>query len=89
MADDEQKFISLSYIKGTSEKLKRIFAIHKIRCSFYSKATLRKHFYNYIKKATLYTRFLAKIAILLKQEDLSKLEQMSMCKRMMVFGSYW
>ena len=26
VADDEQKFISLLYIKGTSETLKRIFA---------------------------------------------------------------
>ena len=40
-ADNEQKFISLPYIKGTSETLKRIFATHK--CSFYSKETLRKH----------------------------------------------
>ena len=39
-ADDEQKFI----IKGTSETLKCIFATHKIKCSFYFKETLRKHF---------------------------------------------
>ena len=39
-ADDEQKFISLPYIKGTSETLKRIFATYKIKCSFYSKETL-------------------------------------------------
>ena len=42
-ADNEQKFISLPYIKGTSETLKRIFATHKIKCSFNSKETLRKH----------------------------------------------
>ena len=32
-ADNEQKFISLPYIKGTSETLKRIFATHKIKSS--------------------------------------------------------
>ena len=42
-ADDEQKFISLPYIKGTSETLKCMFATHKIKCSFYFKETLRKH----------------------------------------------
>ena len=42
-ADDEQKFISLPYIKGTSKTLKRIFATHKIKCPFYSKETPRKH----------------------------------------------
>ena len=43
MADNEQKFISLPYIKGTSETLKPIFATHKIKCSFSSKKTLPKH----------------------------------------------
>ena len=33
-ADDEQKFISLPSIKGTSGTLKRIYATHKIKCSF-------------------------------------------------------
>ena len=42
-ADDGQKFISLPYIKGTSETLKCMFATHKIKCSFYFKETLRKH----------------------------------------------
>ena len=90
-ADDEQKFISLPYIKGTSEILKRIFATHKIKCSFYSKETLRKHLskpkdlVELDKKATLYTKFLAKIAmfsILVKQKYLSKLEQTSIKKQL-------
>ena len=34
---------SLPYIKGTNETLKRIFATHKIKRSFYSKETLQKH----------------------------------------------
>ena len=34
--DDEQKFISLPYIKGKSETLKSIFATHKIKSSFNS-----------------------------------------------------
>ena len=85
MADNEQKFISLPYIKGTSETLKPIFATHKIKCSFFSKKTLWKHLskpkdlVGLDKKATLYTKFLAKIAmfpILVKQKDRSKLEQM-------------
>ena len=35
--------MSLPYIKGTSETPKRIFATHKIKCSFYPNETLRKH----------------------------------------------
>ena len=42
-ADTEpRKFISLPYIPGTSETLKRVFSSHKINCAFYSKETLRK-----------------------------------------------
>ena len=65
-ADDEQNFISLPYIKGTSETLKRIFATHKIKCSFYSKELFgnifqdQKILQNQIKRATLLTKFLAK-----------------------------
>jgi len=43
-ADTEpSKFISLPYIPGTSETLRRIFSNHKIKCAFYSKDTLRKN----------------------------------------------
>ena len=43
-ADTEpSKYISLPYIPGTSETLRRIFSTHKIKCAFYSKDTLRKH----------------------------------------------
>ena len=43
-ADTEPtKFLSLPYIPGTSESLRRILASHKIKCAFYSKNTLRKH----------------------------------------------
>ena len=41
-ADTEPtKFLSLPYIPGTSESLRRILASHKIKCAFYSKN--RKH----------------------------------------------
>ena len=39
-ADDEQNFISLPYIKGTSKTLKRIFATHKI-CLLYTSPSPR------------------------------------------------
>ena len=33
--------INLSYVKGTSEQLKRIFNDHNINCTFYTTTTLR------------------------------------------------
>ena len=75
-ADDEQKFISLPYIKGTSETLKRIYLQHT-RSSVHF--TLKKLFRNIFQNQKI-LKFLAKIAmlpILVKQKDPSKLEQMS------------
>ena len=40
--DEHVGFINLPYIAGTSETLRRIFAKHKIRSTFYSSETLRK-----------------------------------------------
>ena len=36
--------IDLPYVKGTSEKLMRIFISHEIRSTFYTENTLRKLF---------------------------------------------
>ena len=35
--------INLPYIQGTSEKLRRILKSHKMRSTFYTESTLRKH----------------------------------------------
>ena len=40
---DTQKYISIPYIPGTSETLRRIFSKHNIKCTFYSNNTLRKY----------------------------------------------
>ena len=36
--------ISLSYVEGTSEKLRRILRSHKVRPTLYTESTLRKLF---------------------------------------------
>ena len=37
------KYLSIPYIPGTSETLRRIFSKHNIKCSFYSNDTLRRY----------------------------------------------
>ena len=40
---DTQKYISIPYIPGTSETLRRIFSKHNIECTFHSNNILRKY----------------------------------------------
>ena len=39
---EPKKYISLPYVPGTSELLRRIFSTHNIKCSFHSPTTLRR-----------------------------------------------
>ena len=40
---EQTRYISIPYIAGTSETLRRVFASHNIKCAFYSNDTLRKY----------------------------------------------
>ena len=43
LGPEPRKYISLLYVAGTSELLRRIFSTHNIKCSFHSPTTLRRY----------------------------------------------
>ena len=76
LGPEPRKYISLLYVAGTSELLRRIFSTHNIKCSFHSPTTLRRFCQNrktkflLKNKITLYTKFLV---VIVKQSILVKL----------------